>query len=186
MYERCGFDASSSPTTLYMLSDLEASLEELLNDIAQMPEEYVAKAEKVRLLTRCFMFHSRCVSRGRRGVVPQFPPRLFEGGQACRNICRPLAARTKDACHSPHGRPQGVLLGPNTIRGTIGRRLRTSPRASRCCRVFFRSPLCGGDGVATPARMPSITHCCRAAPACTGVFLTIPGKREKASREETS
>ncbi|CAM9659773.1 unnamed protein product, partial [Sphacelaria rigidula] len=46
VYERCGFDASSSPTTLYMLSDLEARLEDLLNDIAQMPEEYVAKAEK--------------------------------------------------------------------------------------------------------------------------------------------
>lgn len=47
VYERCGFDASSSPTTLYMLSDLEARLEDLLSDIAQMPEEYVAKAEKV-------------------------------------------------------------------------------------------------------------------------------------------
>ena len=47
MYERCGFDASSSPTTLYMLSDLEARLEDLLSDIGQMPEEYVAKAEKV-------------------------------------------------------------------------------------------------------------------------------------------
>ncbi|CAM9386911.1 unnamed protein product [Ectocarpus sp. 12 AP-2014] len=46
VYERCGFNASSSPTTLYMLSDLEARLEDLLSDIAQMPEEYVAKAEK--------------------------------------------------------------------------------------------------------------------------------------------
>ncbi|CAM9243189.1 unnamed protein product, partial [Hapterophycus canaliculatus] len=46
VYERCGFDASSSPTTLYMLSDLEARLEDLLSDIAHMPEEYVAKAEK--------------------------------------------------------------------------------------------------------------------------------------------
>ncbi|CAN0148743.1 unnamed protein product, partial [Ectocarpus sp. 8 AP-2014] len=46
VYERCGFDASSSPTTLYMLSDLEARLEDLLSDIGHMPEEYVAKAEK--------------------------------------------------------------------------------------------------------------------------------------------
>eukprot|EP00904_Undaria_pinnatifida_P004217 jgi/Undpi1/13797/HiC_scaffold_9.g03448.m1 len=46
VYERCGFDASSSPTTLYMLSDLEARLEDLLSHIGQMPEEYVAKAEK--------------------------------------------------------------------------------------------------------------------------------------------
>lgn len=30
-----------------MLSDLEARLEDLLSDISQMPEEYVAKAEKV-------------------------------------------------------------------------------------------------------------------------------------------
>lgn len=30
-----------------MLSDLEARLEDLLSDIAHMPEEYVAKAEKV-------------------------------------------------------------------------------------------------------------------------------------------
>lgn len=30
-----------------MLSDLEARLEDLLSDIGQMPEEYVAKAEKV-------------------------------------------------------------------------------------------------------------------------------------------
>lgn len=49
VYERCGFDASSSPTTLYMLSDLEARLEDLLSDIAQMPQDYVAKAEKVYL-----------------------------------------------------------------------------------------------------------------------------------------
>lgn len=51
VYERCGFDASSSPTTLYMLSDLEARLEDLLSDIGQMPEEYVAKAEKVYFYT---------------------------------------------------------------------------------------------------------------------------------------
>lgn len=49
VYERCGFDASSSPTTLYMLSDLEARLEDLLSDIGQMPQDYVAKAEKVYL-----------------------------------------------------------------------------------------------------------------------------------------
>ncbi|CAN0022944.1 unnamed protein product, partial [Discosporangium mesarthrocarpum] len=46
VYERCGFDAISNPTTLFMLSDLEARLEDLLNAISQMPEEYVIKAEK--------------------------------------------------------------------------------------------------------------------------------------------
>jgi Domain of unknown function (DUF4200) len=46
VYERCGFDAGSNPTTLFMLSDLEARLEDLLSAIAQMPEEYVIKAEK--------------------------------------------------------------------------------------------------------------------------------------------
>ncbi|CAM9751470.1 unnamed protein product [Chrysoparadoxa australica] len=46
VYERCGFDATSSPTTLFMLSDLEARLEDLLSAIEQMPEGYVVKAEK--------------------------------------------------------------------------------------------------------------------------------------------
>ena len=46
VYERCGFDAVSNPTTLYMLSDLEARLEEYLSATAKMPKEYVVKAEK--------------------------------------------------------------------------------------------------------------------------------------------
>ena len=46
VYQRCGFDAGSNPTTLFMLSDLEARLEELLTNIAHMPEEYVIKAER--------------------------------------------------------------------------------------------------------------------------------------------
>ena len=46
VYSRCGFDAGSSPTTLFMLSDLEARLEFLLSAIGQMQEEYVIKAER--------------------------------------------------------------------------------------------------------------------------------------------
>jgi len=46
VYQRCGFDSSSNPSTLFMLSDLEAQLEELLSDLEQMPEEYVKRAEK--------------------------------------------------------------------------------------------------------------------------------------------
>jgi len=46
VYERCGFDAGSKPNTLFMLSELEARLEDLLNAIEQMPEEYVIRAEK--------------------------------------------------------------------------------------------------------------------------------------------
>lgn len=46
VYERCGYDARSNPTTLFMLSDLEARLEDLLFSVSQMPEEYVIKAEK--------------------------------------------------------------------------------------------------------------------------------------------
>ncbi|GMH59865.1 hypothetical protein TrRE_jg13412 [Triparma retinervis] len=46
VYQRCGFDASSNPTTLFMLSDLEAQLEDLLSALEQMPEDYVKKAEK--------------------------------------------------------------------------------------------------------------------------------------------
>mmetsp|Transcript_1645 Transcript_1645/g.4140 ORF Transcript_1645/g.4140 Transcript_1645/m.4140 type:complete len:240 (+) Transcript_1645:1-720(+) len=46
VYRKCGFDCDASPSTLSMLTDLEARLEDLLSHIDQMPEEYVVKAEK--------------------------------------------------------------------------------------------------------------------------------------------
>lgn len=46
VYEQCGFDASSKPSTLFMLSQLESKLEVLLTEIEKMPTEYVIKAEK--------------------------------------------------------------------------------------------------------------------------------------------
>ncbi len=46
VYEKCGFDASSKPSTLFMLSQLESRLELLLQDIERMPVDYVIKAEK--------------------------------------------------------------------------------------------------------------------------------------------
>lgn len=46
VYEQCGFDASSKPNTLFMLSQLESKLESLLIEIERMPAEYVIKAEK--------------------------------------------------------------------------------------------------------------------------------------------
>ena len=46
VYEKCGFNAESKPSTLTMLTDLEAKLEELLTNIEQMPEDFVVKAEK--------------------------------------------------------------------------------------------------------------------------------------------
>lgn len=46
VYELCGFDASSKPNTLFMLSQMESKLEVLLQDIELMPSEYVIKAEK--------------------------------------------------------------------------------------------------------------------------------------------
>ena len=48
VYETCGLDAESNPSTLTMLTDLEARLEELLTEIEQMPEDYVEKAEKAK------------------------------------------------------------------------------------------------------------------------------------------
>jgi hypothetical protein len=48
VYRTCGFDAETNPSTLYMLTDLEAKLEDLLHAMDQMPEEYVVKAEKMR------------------------------------------------------------------------------------------------------------------------------------------
>lgn len=46
VYEQCGFDASSKPSTLFMLSQLESRLEQLLTEIEKMPQDYVIKAEK--------------------------------------------------------------------------------------------------------------------------------------------
>lgn len=46
VYEQCGFDASSKPSTLFMMSQLESKLEVLLQEIEKMPPEYVIKAEK--------------------------------------------------------------------------------------------------------------------------------------------
>jgi hypothetical protein len=46
VYELCGFDASSKPNTLFMLSQMESKLEVLLQDIENMPPDYVIKAEK--------------------------------------------------------------------------------------------------------------------------------------------
>lgn len=46
VYEQCGFDASSKPSTLFMLSQMEIKLEHLLKEIERMPQDYVIKAEK--------------------------------------------------------------------------------------------------------------------------------------------
>ena len=46
VYEQCGFDASSKPSTLFMLSQLESRLEELLAEVERMPTDYVVKSEK--------------------------------------------------------------------------------------------------------------------------------------------
>jgi len=46
VYTTCEFDAESNPTTVSMLTELEAKLEDLLSQIESMPEEYVTLAEK--------------------------------------------------------------------------------------------------------------------------------------------
>ncbi|KAL0585839.1 hypothetical protein ABG067_004373 [Albugo candida] len=46
VYTRCGFDAESNLSTIYMLTELEARIEELLRVIEKMPEDYVLKVEK--------------------------------------------------------------------------------------------------------------------------------------------
>jgi hypothetical protein len=46
VYVKCGFDASSKPDTLSMLSQLESRLELLLQDIERLPPDYVMKAER--------------------------------------------------------------------------------------------------------------------------------------------
>ena len=47
VYKKCGFDVSGgSPSTLFMLSELEARLEDLLAAMGAMPPDYVRWAEK--------------------------------------------------------------------------------------------------------------------------------------------
>ena len=46
VYEACGYDASSKPATLTMLSQMESKLEQLLAAIEKLPQDYVIKAEK--------------------------------------------------------------------------------------------------------------------------------------------
>ena len=46
IYQRCGFnDAGSTPGTLFMLSDIETRMEELLLNLEEIPDNYVKKAE---------------------------------------------------------------------------------------------------------------------------------------------
>ena len=52
VYTTCGFDAESSPTTVSMLTDLEAKLEALLSQIEAMPGDYVERAEKKKEIER--------------------------------------------------------------------------------------------------------------------------------------
>lgn len=46
VYARSGFDSSSKPETLTMLSQLESRLEQLLQEIERLPKDYVITAER--------------------------------------------------------------------------------------------------------------------------------------------
>lgn len=46
VYTSCGFDASANPSTLTMLTELEAKLDDLLSKMDEMDKEYVMAAEK--------------------------------------------------------------------------------------------------------------------------------------------
>mmetsp|Transcript_17130 Transcript_17130/g.23649 ORF Transcript_17130/g.23649 Transcript_17130/m.23649 type:complete len:605 (-) Transcript_17130:110-1924(-) len=48
VYERCGFEADASVSSLQMLTNIEAKLEEYLSIIDQMPEDFVEVAEKLK------------------------------------------------------------------------------------------------------------------------------------------
>ncbi len=48
IYESCRFDYVTTPTTLFMLGDLEARLEDLLASTARMPAVCIMKAKKER------------------------------------------------------------------------------------------------------------------------------------------
>jgi len=46
LYDISGFDASSKPSTLYMLSQVESKLEELIGNTQNIPDEFMERAEK--------------------------------------------------------------------------------------------------------------------------------------------
>lgn len=48
VYDACGFDATTKPSTVFMLAQLETKLESLLAEIEKMPQDYVIRAEKER------------------------------------------------------------------------------------------------------------------------------------------
>ena len=49
VYHRCGYsDAGSIPSMLYMISNIEANMEEIMLSIKDIPSEYVTKAEKIK------------------------------------------------------------------------------------------------------------------------------------------
>ncbi len=48
MYESCGFDFAATPTTLFMIGDLEARLEDLLAINARISPAHMMKAKKER------------------------------------------------------------------------------------------------------------------------------------------
>eukprot|EP00501_MAST-03F_sp_TOSAG23-6_P001747 GSMAST32.ASY1.ANO1.1824.1 assembled CDS len=48
VYIACNLDASANPSTLSMLTDLEGTLENLLNQMSEMDPEYVEMAEKAK------------------------------------------------------------------------------------------------------------------------------------------
>eukprot|EP00948_MAST-09A_sp_MAST-9A-sp1_P004320 g4320.t1 len=52
VYRKCDFDAESKPSTITMLTHLEAKLEKLLQQIENMPDEYVHVAEKKKEMER--------------------------------------------------------------------------------------------------------------------------------------
>ena len=49
VYNRCGYsDAGSIPNMLYMISNIEAKMEEIMLSIEDIPSDYVTKAEKIK------------------------------------------------------------------------------------------------------------------------------------------
>ena len=49
VYNRCGYiDAGSIPSMLFMTSNIEAKMEEIMSSIEHIPSEYVTRAEKIK------------------------------------------------------------------------------------------------------------------------------------------
>jgi hypothetical protein len=110
VYKRCGFEAESNSSTLYMLTDLEARLEDLLSAIDQMPEEYVARAEKEKEKERRERVRQERISQQQKMYEERMKKSMERSMQAPKKRRgRQVMWRSQPARHIKHAEDENVV-----------------------------------------------------------------------------